>query len=214
MSNPDKLLLYFADPMCSWCWGFAPVIDEIKQQFGDQLQIALILGGLRPGTMEPVDNNTREEILHHWHEVHKRSGQPFRFDGAMPEGFIYDTEPASRAVVAMGDLEAEAVLPYFKTIQKAFYAEGRDVTQRDVLSELAGAFDVTREEFFGQFDHAETRQKTLAHFHRTRQFGVRGFPTVVLQDNNGYKLLTHGYQPMESLRTKLEQWLVEQGDAE
>ncbi|MDB5418474.1 MAG: dithiol-disulfide isomerase, partial [Phenylobacterium sp.] len=24
-------LIYFADPMCSWCYGFSPVIEEIRK---------------------------------------------------------------------------------------------------------------------------------------------------------------------------------------
>jgi len=203
----DKILFYFADPMCSWCWGFSPVIESIKQNFAGDLKIALILGGLRPGSTEPMDETSREEILHHWHEVHKRTGQSFQFDGAMPEGFIYDTEPPSRAVVTMGELNADMVLPYFKSIQAAFYSEGQDVTQPEVLSELAGAFNVDDSKFSHKFEEEDVKQKTLAHFHRARQFGVRGFPTLVLQNDGGYTLLTHGYQAYESLASQITAWL-------
>jgi len=207
MAEPDKLLLYFADPMCSWCWGFAPVIDAIKAQFGEQLKIALILGGLRPGTTEPIDTKSREEILHHWQEVHKRSGQPFQFDGAMPKGFIYDTEPPSRAVVTMGELEPETVLAFFKRIQAAFYAEQKDVTREAVLLDLLSEYNVASDKFQELFHSQEMKNKTLAHFQRTRQSGVRGFPTLVLQDNEGYTLLTHGYQPYETLAPQISAWL-------
>nr|MBA3324286.1 DsbA family protein [Paracoccaceae bacterium] len=43
-------LLYVADPMCSWCWGFAPVIADIRAAFRDRLPLHLVMGGLRPGT--------------------------------------------------------------------------------------------------------------------------------------------------------------------
>jgi len=207
MAEPDKLLLYFADPMCSWCWGFAPVIDAIKAQFGEQLKIALILGGLRPGTTEPIDTKSREEILHHWQEVHKRSGQPFQFDGAMPEGFIYDTEPPSRAVVTMGELQPDAVLAFFKRTQAAFYAEQKDVTREAVLLELLPEFNVDSDKFQELFHSQEMKNRTLAHFQRARQYGVRGFPTLVLQDDEGYTLLTHGYQPYETLAPQISAWL-------
>lgn len=210
MTQPDKLLLYFADPMCSWCWGFAPVIDDIKAQFGDQFQIALILGGLRPGTTEPIDNKSREEILHHWHEVHKRSGQPFQFDNAMPEGFIYDTEPPSRAVVTMGELQPETVLAFLKRIQAAFYAEQKDVTREAVLLDLLTEYNVDSDTFQELFHSQDMKNKTLAHFQRTRQSGVRGFPTLIMQNADSYSLLTHGYQSLQNLRPSLEQWLAEQ----
>ena len=88
-----KLLWYIADPMCSWCWGFTPVMDEVRKTYGDRVELVIVPGGLRPGTKDPLPAGQREEILHHWHTVHRTTGQPFRFEGAMPEGFIYDTEP-------------------------------------------------------------------------------------------------------------------------
>lgn len=79
-----KTLWYLADPMCSWCWGFAPVIDMIRDDYSDQLSTELLLGGLRPGTKLPMEPSQREEILNHWHAVHRKTGQLFLFEGAMP----------------------------------------------------------------------------------------------------------------------------------
>ena len=98
--TPSRTLWYFADPMCSWCWGFSPVISVIKDVYADRLKVALLLGGLRPGTTEPMTAALREEILHHWQAVQRRTGQPFLFENAMPAGCVYDTEPPSRAEVA------------------------------------------------------------------------------------------------------------------
>ncbi len=36
------LMLYFADPMCSWCWGFSPVIDRVESEFGDRFDLNLV----------------------------------------------------------------------------------------------------------------------------------------------------------------------------
>jgi len=47
-------LIYFADPMCSWCYGFSPVIDDIRRAYGNALPIRVVMGGLRPGTDKPV----------------------------------------------------------------------------------------------------------------------------------------------------------------
>ena len=116
-SDGLPILWYFADPMCSWCWGFAPVIQRIKQDYSHHLRISLNVGGLRPGTTEPLGETARAEILHHWHQVHTRTGQPFKFDGALPETFVYDTEPASRAVLAFASLDADRTLAYFGETQ-------------------------------------------------------------------------------------------------
>jgi putative protein-disulfide isomerase len=206
--TPSRILWYFADPMCSWCWGFAPVISAIKETYADQLKVALLLGGLRPGTTEPMTAALREEILHHWHEVHRRTGQPFTFEEAMPAGFVYDTEPPSRAVVAVAEIKPEETFPYFKSVQAAFYAHRQDVTQTQTLAALAEAHHIAVPQFLERFHSEDVKAKTRMHFQQTQQAGVRGFPTVVLQDASGSTLLTRGYRAFEELQPEIEAWLA------
>ena len=207
MSSPT-ILWYFADPMCSWCWGFSPVIESIRATYGERLKIALMMGGLRPGTTEPMSAKLRDEILHHWHEVHKLTGQPFRYDGAMPDGFIYDTEPASRAVITMGELSPERIFPYFKAIQSAFYVEQMDVTDTGILAELATQQGLNTAEFVAHFHSDAAKEKTQQHFNGTKQAGVRGFPSLVLQQDSEFEFIARGYQPLETLKSQVENWLV------
>jgi putative protein-disulfide isomerase len=207
--STERILWYFADPMCSWCWGFSPAISAIKQSYSDRLKIALMLGGLRPGTTEPVTPRFREETLHHWRDVHKLTGQPFTFEAAMPEGFVYDTEPASRAVIAVAEIDPEAIFPYFKSVQAAFYAQGRDVTQTGTLAELAEQHNIDKPRFLECFESDDVKNKTRTHFRITRETGVRGFPTIVLQVESGHKLLTNGCRPLAELRPELDAWLAE-----
>jgi len=42
-------LIYVVDPMCSWCWGFSPVLKELMRQYQGQISFQLMVGGLRPG---------------------------------------------------------------------------------------------------------------------------------------------------------------------
>ena len=71
-------LVYVGDPMCSWCWGFSPVIEAIRREYGVRLKIELLLGGLRAGTKDPMPSTQREALLHHWLAVHRMTGQPFK----------------------------------------------------------------------------------------------------------------------------------------
>ncbi len=202
------LLWYFADPMCSWCWGFSPVIEAVRNAYHERLKIALVLGGLRPGTTTPMTAAARDDILHHWQQVHARSGQPFRFDGALPDGFIYDTEPASRAVVTAGGLDPSKIFAMFQAIQTAFYAEGRDVTQPAVLAELAARLGMDAAAFQQAFDSETARARTQAHFAQSRKAGVRGFPTLILQRGEQLDRITDGWQPLAAVQTELDRLLV------
>ncbi len=201
MSAP--LLWYFADPMCSWCWGFSPVIETLRDAY-ERMKIALVLGGLRPGDTAPLTAAGREDILHHWHQVHARTGQPFRFENALPPGFVYDTEPASRAVVTVGGLDPALIFPLFKAIQSAFYAEGRDVTQSGVLADLAAELGVDAAVFLQAFDSDAARAKTQAHFRQARQAGVRGFPALILQQDAQLLPISNGCQPLDTVRAAID----------
>ncbi len=200
----EPVLWYFADPMCSWCWGFSPIIEALREAYRPRLKIALVLGGLRPGETAPMTPAGREEILHHWHQVHERTGQAFKFDGAMPAGFVYDTEPPSRAVVTAGSLAPDSVFSMFKAIQSAFYAEGRDVMQRDTLAGLAAELGLDYAGFLQAFDSDEAHIRIRAHFKQARQVGVRGFPTLILQQDENLHLIANGWQPLDEIREKLE----------
>lgn len=202
------ILWYFGDPMCSWCWGFSPVIETLREAYRERMKIALVLGGLRPGETAPMTAAGRSEILHHWREVHARTGQPFRFDNALPEGFVYDTEPASRAVVAIGGIDPALIFPLFKAIQSAFYAEGRDVTQPDVLAALAATLGVDAHRFLSAFDNQAARSKTRAHFQQARRAGVRGFPTLMLQQGAQLQTISNGCQPLETVRAAIDAGLA------
>lgn len=202
-------LWYFADPMCSWCWGFSPVLDEIKTNYGITVNIALILGGLRPGNTAPMTEESRNEILHHWHAVQKMTGQQFDFTNPLPDGFVYDTEPASRAVIAVSEIQPDNTLPFFKRIQEAFYRDQRDVTDESVLAELAGQFGIEKDHFLELYKSELAKEKTRLHFLHTRQAGVRGFPALVIQTDKVFKMLASGYRSYTEIKNDIDAWLQE-----
>ena len=208
MENNSPVLWYFADPMCSWCWGFSPVIAEIKKKYASRIKIALVMGGLQPGETNVLSDSSREEIFHHWQQVKEQSGQRFSFDNAMPEGFIYNTEPASRAVITVGSIDAAKNFEYFTAIQAAFYTKNQDVTQAENLQKIAADCGIDAEEFITLFSSEELLENTQKHFQHARKVGVSGFPTLILINNNELHVLTRGFQKYEGISAELEQLLA------
>jgi putative protein-disulfide isomerase len=201
-------LLYVMDPMCSWCWGFAPVAQALAEQAAEAgVPLHLVAGGLRAGHGAALDANTRRYILEHWQAVSLATGQPFRFEGALPEGFVYDTEPACRALVVARTLAPELAWPLVRLIQHAFYAEGRDVTLASTLVALAEQAGIPRIEFAHAFDDAASHESTVADFTWVQDLGIAGFPTLLAEREGQLALLTNGYQPLEELAPLLGRWL-------
>ena len=200
-------LLYVMDPMCSWCWGFSPIAEALVEQAQAKgVELHLVVGGLRTGgaSLEPAK---RRYILEHWQAVNEATGQPFTFEGALPEGFVYDTEPACRALVAARSLAPDCAWKLVKLIQQACYVQGRDVTQASVLVELAETAGVPRIEFAAAFDSTEQQAATAADIAWVQDLGIAGFPTLLAERNGQLALLTNGYQPLEPLADLLGRWL-------
>ncbi len=206
-----KHLTYYADPMCSWCWGFAPEIDLITMHFGESLPLLLVMGGLRPGTTEPMTPELKASIRGHWQHVHERSGQPFDFSFFDWEKFVYDTAPACKAVITVRTVAAKAALPYFRSVQKAFYAEGEDVTKSEILARLASDAGIDRDAFLTKFHSLEIDQATSQDFLSGPRIGVTGYPTLLAEDPIGPpQLVTAGYRKLDDVIPSLEDWLEEE----
>jgi putative protein-disulfide isomerase len=202
-------LVYVADPMCSWCWGFAPVIAAVRARFSAALPIRLVMGGLRPGTTKPLDAAGKATIREHWEHVHEASGQPFEFGFFDREGFVYDTEPASVAVVVARRRDRDIALDYLDAVQRAFYAENRDVTEPGILAEIAAPFGFERDAFLADLGSEAARQDAWTDFAIAQRAGIRGFPTLLAGtgDEGRYVMVTHGFQPAERILPTLAAWL-------
>lgn len=211
MSTEDpnqKQLLYFADPMCSWCWGFAPVIKAVAERHGDTLPIQVFMGGLRAGNTKAMEQKDKDYIRNHWEHVHERTGQEFNFDFFDREGFVYDTEPACRAVVTARSFDTAIALRLLERLHEAFYVEGQDTTDRDTLVALADLEGVDVKAFAEKFDSKEATMVTTVDFEITKKIGVSGFPTLLAgSDKDGFGMVTSGYQALEGIEGSINDWL-------
>ena len=206
----DLEIIYIGDPMCSWCWGFAPVLDEMIANYGDVADFRIIVGGLRPGKWaQLMDKKTKEEIRSHWQHVEEASGQPFDYGFFEREDFLYDTEPAARAVVAIRTIAPEKEFTFFKSLQKGFYSQNLDITLEEKYLALLEEQRIDEEEFFEKLHSDSNLEATHQDFSAAGQMGIRGFPAVVLRRGDELALLTSGYQPYRNLASLISKYFNE-----
>lgn len=213
-AHPHGLhFLYVADPLCSWCYGFAPVIERLGTHFAGRLPVRLVMGGLRAGNTKPMRDEDKAYIRSAWTNVSKASGQPFDFSFFDRQGFIYDTEPACRAVVTARDWGSDAPVSalHFKAqISSAFYAHNRDVTDTDVIADIAREAGFDRDQFRARFLSADVKSTTFRDFLTSQELGVTGFPMLAAgSEAGGYALITNGFRPIDGLIEALETWLAQ-----
>jgi putative protein-disulfide isomerase len=188
--------------MCSWCYGFAPEITELKEAL-PEYEFKLVLGGLRPAGTETNDD-LGEFLAHHWKDVEKRTGQPFNYEVLKDSNLVYDTEPACRAVVVARSMNPEIELEFFKAVQSAFYVEAKDIRDIETYVELADKFNLDIEKFRSQFVSEEMKYATKADFQLSSEMGVRGFPSVVMSHEGQLYMIANGFTTSKELIKTIE----------
>jgi len=204
-------LIYVADPMCSWCYGFGKEMTAFTAAH-PELALEIVVGGVRAGATDLLDDAGKQFRLGHWARVEENSGLPFNRDAFKGlKNFVYDTEPVCRAVVAARELAPQAdLLAVFRALQHGFYADGRDTTDGLVLSEIAVAalakqgVAVTVPEFYENWKSAATIGATQADFGRARAMGVRSFPALLLQTGGRLIELSPGYTHAAELEARFK----------
>jgi len=187
-------IIYVTDPLCLWCYGISPSLAEFTQQLPDDIEWLTLNGGLFPAAQaKKADQGFRDYLKSVSDHVTERTGQEFSrkfWDLLETEGFYYDTEPAARAVVAIKNILGEEVVgEYIHALQKAVFVEGENPNSLDVLSEIAGSFNVDAERFKEEYLSQTCLKSTHAEYALTKQLGISGFPAVIyIHEGKGFQL--------------------------
>ncbi|THD02682.1 hypothetical protein B1810_13815 [Panacagrimonas perspica] len=193
--------------MCSWCWGFSPVIEQLARMLQGRATIRVLPGGLRPDVREPLSEHEVGYIMAEWRKIAQQTGQPFDFEQPLDTTYVYNTEPSCRALSVMIRERPACGLDYLKSLQQAFYVGRRDLKDPEVLADYAQSFGVPRAVFLDKLDQPAAVEAFNEDVGFARRCGIEGFPSVLLRSGLRIQRLTVGYQPIEVLQPHILRWL-------
>ncbi|WP_334107964.1 DsbA family protein [Methylobacillus sp.] len=209
-----RVVHYIGDPMCSWCWGIAPAIKAVADFCtAAGVTFRITMGGLRAGGGDLWNAEFKAFLRQEWSKIAQMTGQPFGFTLLDAPAFNYDTEPACRAVVVAQLLQARHHLPptmaleFLAALQHKFYVDGQDPGEMRFYVEICASLGLDAAEFHEAFESAAAKQQTQQHFMRSREWGVRSFPTLLLERDGQFIPLAVGYVSAEQLLSRLRQQL-------
>jgi putative protein-disulfide isomerase len=203
-------LIYVGDPMCSWCYGFGKEMTALME-LHPELELQIVVGGVRAGATDVLDDHGKAFRLGHWARVEAASGLPFNRQAFLArKNFVYDTEPVCRAVVTARKLAPTAnLLGVFRALQHAFYATGLDTTDGHVLSVVAtdtlaaDGHAIEVDSFHAAWQSKEMVAETHLDFMLARRMGVSSFPALLLDTDEGIAEVSPGYAEMSVLKERL-----------
>ncbi|MDH3420410.1 MAG: DsbA family protein [Gammaproteobacteria bacterium] len=190
MVNQEKgmtmpTLYYVHDPMCSWCYAFAPVWRRIEAEITGSIAVHYVVGGLAPDSDQPMPLHLQDKIKNTWHRIQAAvPGTEFNFDFWTHCEPRRSTYPACRAVLAAKHFGPEYEVKMIERIQLAYYREARNPSDVATLCELAGEIGIDVDAF-GEWMNSEACQALLeSDLDKARALGVMGFPSLVLAKDN------------------------------
>lgn len=190
-------IIYVADPMCSWCWGFAPELSKLRKHLNGAVEFSLLTGGLRDGHV--WDDAFKDFLRSQWKEVQRKSGQPFNGGLLEKSSFDYTTEPACRAVCTAREFSETKAFKLFEALQYAFYQEGRDITSEATITQIALETGLDPEQFAGRFGSDALKTTVHSDRHKARAYGASSFPSLVVIDSEGHLSTIRGYRNFDEI---------------
>jgi putative protein-disulfide isomerase len=179
---PYPLLYYVHDPMCSWCWGFRPVLSELLASLPPDIRVHRLLGGLAPDSDQPMPRGMQERLQDTWRRIQQRiPGTEFNFAFWQQSRPRRSTYPACRAVIAARTLSQELEEPMILAIQQAYYTRALNPSDEETLLQLAAELGLPLEGFKRLLGDEGTERQLQQEIALARSMGADSFPSLVLQ---------------------------------
>lgn len=212
--DPDVVdILEFTDPVCVWCWGSEPTLRALKHQYGDQVRIGFVMGGLVPdiNTFMDARNNigggpeqSNRAVAAHWLQAAERHGMPIGTEGF---GLFSDehrsTYPQNIAYKAAQQQGEELATRFLRRMREASEVEAMVTSTIEVQTQLAAEVGLD----VGALLKAVGDGSAEAAFHDDqafiRGFGSTGFPAFLIRYRGKAGLLP-GWQPFETFAQIIE----------
>lgn len=208
MTRSSSTLFYVHDPMCSWCWAFVPVWQQVRDALQElPVQVEYLLGGLAPDSDAPMPADMQQMLQATWQRIQQHvPGTGFNFafwTGCQPRR---STWPACRAVLAAGNQQQakEMIL----AIQHAYYLRVMNPSDDATLIALAQELGLDSGRFAADLNSDETRQRLQQQMQRARSMPINGFPSLVLQTENGQQPIPLDYNSADNILAAIRQVLA------
>jgi len=204
-----KITLYYAtDPICSHCWALEPVLNRFIQQYGHIFNLKIIMGGLLANWNGFADKSNGiqkpQDVADHWKEVGVHSRMPI--DGSLwHSNPILSSYPPSRVFkVIARDHEGEEH-KFLRRAREAVFVFNRNIGEEAVLVEIVNQMGLNGKQIV-EASGLDSAQNLLEQdFQFASTLGVRGFPTIIMvnEENKGVKIV--GARSLETYVDGLQQ---------
>lgn len=210
-------LYYVTDPICSHCWALEPVLRKFEEQYGQYIKFHTVMGGLLESWdgFADVANGIGgpADVAGHWREVGEHSRMPI--DGSLFfTNPIQSSYPPSRVFKIIQQKDEKLAKTFLRRAREAVFAFNQNIGEEQILINLVNQMGLDGESILKEAELPSGQQLLDQDFALARSLGVRGFPTIIMvnEENKGVKIV--GARPLDFYVNGLEQVLAKKPQAQ
>ncbi|MGE4520059.1 MAG: DsbA family protein, partial [Desulfobacteraceae bacterium] len=204
-----KKIFYVGDHVCSCCYAFTDIFEEIKKEFSKDLRFSYIMGGLVFEREIVLDRALKKLLKKNWKEVETKTGKHIKASVNIEDAkeMPYISDPGCIGFQAVKQIDEELSYNFYKNMHKAFYEDLENIFEFETLLKIAVKTGVDEKYFSSKFNDPQTKELAVKDIEKAKLLGVRAFPSLVLQDDSGAKVLNQGFKKFSLLKVQIESWL-------
>lgn len=191
----DKIY-YITDPLCVWCYGFAPVMEQVQQKWGKKAELVIMTGGMFADADEGSFAKVGKPIRDEYEEVARKTGVKFgpRFlKEVLPSTSVRCTSViAAQALTVFKKQFPAQQLAFLHAIQHAIFESGLRPDDVEGIAALAVPFGADKDAFAKSMRKKKTVEETEDEFMDVADLEVEGFPTLALQRDEDLYFVFYG----------------------
>ncbi len=208
MTEKNITLYYAHDPMCSWCFGFRPVWQEITEWCHGKLKIEYLMGGLAPDSDDIMPQSMQDDIQSYWRKIESYiPGTKFNYDFWTKNDPRRSTYRSCRAVICARVQEPSKQFEMIRLIQNVYYQHAQNPSDREPLIECAKQCDLDIERFKKDLDASYTKDLLRLEMLQCHQLGLDSFPSLLLEKEGEFISIALDYNKAENIIKQIKEVL-------
>jgi putative protein-disulfide isomerase len=203
--------VYIFDPYCGWCFGFSPVLQQLKEEYGDRLKFEIWAGGMITDDRVGPVSHMASYILDAYKVVEEHTGVAFGkpYLDLLREGTdIADSAYPARALACVRMLAPGKSVDFGHALQNLYFQEGKSLTDPASYPPLLQSFGLEQALFDRLMESEEMSKLVEAEFAEVSRLGITGFPTTLIATEENTYLLSRGFAPHSNMEEAVEKVLA------
>lgn len=204
----NRKLVYVFDPYCGWCYGNSRNLHEIFARYHEKVEFKIYPAGMWSGEHKRKLTPDLAQFIEHAairvSDVTEVLFSTRFYDLLSHPNLEFDSEIPSRAMVTIESYWNRLNVDYSILLQRAFFWEGKLLSEDGTYEYLADKMDLPVTEFMRLFHSDEMKEKTLRSFVHASSYSV-SYPALFEVDCTGrVHLVSQGYEPLSMVSKRIE----------